>query len=153
MGRGIGPVGTALRVVIGLALIYVAGGASPGSWHAEWEDAALGLVGFPALTVGIGVVARNYANGPLRYTGPFATVLNCGLIVALVANPYTGGGATLFYAATLLIGAWRGQAGCEGTVISNWILRRDDQVGCPIFSPIDAVEARLRSRGLTADVR
>jgi hypothetical protein len=32
------------------------------------------------------------------------------------------------------------------TVLSNWILRRDDQVGCPIFSPIDAVEARHRTR-------
>jgi hypothetical protein len=68
------------------------------------------------------------------------------VIVALVVNPYTGGAATLFYATTLLVAAWRGQPGCEITVLSNWILRRDDQVGCPLFAPIDALEARQRTR-------
>ena len=81
-----------------------------------------------------------------------AIAINCGVIVALVANPYPGGTATLFYAAALLVGAWRGQADCECTVISNWILRRD-QVGCPIFSPIDQAEARLPRRGLAAGAR
>jgi hypothetical protein len=52
----------------------------------------------------------------------------------------------------LLVGAWRGQAGCEGTVISNWILGRDDQVGCPLLSPLDAAEARLRPRGVAERV-
>lgn len=151
--RGIGPVGTASRAVVGLVLVYIAGGASGLEWHGEWYDAVGGLVALPALTVAVGLAARRYASGPLRFTGPLAIALNCGVIVALVVNPYTGGAATLFYAATLLIGAWRGQGGCEGTVISNWILRRDDQVGCPIFSPIDEAEARLRRRGLTAGAR
>jgi hypothetical protein len=68
------------------------------------------------------------------------------VIVALVANPYTAGGVALFYGATLLIAAWRGQPGCESTVLPNAILRRHDQIGCPIFSPIDDAEARLRRR-------
>jgi hypothetical protein len=151
--RDIGPVGTALRALVGLALVYIAGGASGLDWSGEWYDAVGGLVALPALSVAVGLSARRYASGPLRLTGPLATAVNCGVIIALVANPYTGGAATLFYAATLLIGAWRGQAGCEGTVISNWILGRDDQVGCPIFSPIDAAERRLRRRGLMAGVR
>ena len=46
------------------------------------------------------------------------------------------GGLGLFYLA-----AWRGQPGCEITVISNAILQRDDQVGCPVFYPIDAAES------------
>jgi hypothetical protein len=70
------------------------------------------------------------------------------VIVALLANPYTAGAAALFYAAALLVGAWRGQSGCEATVISNSLLGRDDQVGCPIFSPIDEAEARHWRRGL-----
>jgi alkylmercury lyase len=56
------------------------------------------------------------------------------VIVALLSNRYTGDAVALFYAATLLVAAWRGQAGCEVTVLSNWILRRDDQVGCPVFA-------------------
>jgi hypothetical protein len=61
-------------------------------------------------------------------------------------HPYTSGGAVLFYGATLLVAAWRGQPGCEATVVSNLILGRDDQIGCPTFSPIDAAEARRARR-------
>jgi hypothetical protein len=147
--RSIGPVGTALRIMVGLVLVYVAGGASGLDWDGEWYDAAGGLVTLPALTVAAGLVARRYTARPLRFAGPLATTINCGVIIALVLNPYTGGAVTLFYAATLLVGGWRGQAGCEGTVISNWVLGRDHQVGCPIFSPIDQVEARVRRRRIT----
>lgn len=28
------------------------------------------------------------------------------------------------------------------TAISNWLLRRDDQVGCVLFDPVDRLEAR-----------
>ncbi len=69
-------------------------------------------------------------------------MLNCAVIIALLVDPYTARGAELFYGATLLAAAWRGQPGCESTVISNWILGRDDQVGCPVFSPIDQLENR-----------
>jgi hypothetical protein len=51
---------------------------------------------------------------------------------------------------TLLVAAWRGQPGCEATVLSNLILRRDDQIGCPTFSPIDAAEARRAERSAIA---
>jgi hypothetical protein len=144
--RRIGPVGTALRITVGLGLLYLAGGADGLSWGVEWHDPVLGLVALPATTVVLGLAARRYAVQPLRFTGPLGHALNCAVIVALVSNPYTGAAATLFYGATLLGAAWRGVPGCEMTVLSNWILRRDDQVGCPIFSPIDAVEARRRGR-------
>jgi hypothetical protein len=151
--REIGPIGTAARVVIGIGLLYIAGGASLLSWGIEWQDAIIGLVALPALMVALGVAARRFARGPIRFTGPLGIALNCAVIVALVANPYTGGGATIFYGATLLIAAWRGQAGCEGTVVSNWVLGRDDQIGCPTFTPIDEVEAHLRGKRAPAAAR
>lgn len=144
--RSIGPAGTALRVIAGLGLLYLAGGAHGLSWSVEWYDPALGLVALPALTVLLGLAARRYAAKPIRFTGAGGHALNCAAIVALVSNPYTGGAATLFYAATLLVAAGRGQPGCEVPVISNSLLRRDDRVGCPIFAPIDAAETRHRSR-------
>jgi hypothetical protein len=144
--RRIGPLATALRVAVAVGLLYLAGGADGLSWGVEWYDAVGGLVTLPALTILLGLAARRYAAKPLRFTGPAGHALNCVVIVALVANPYTGGAATLFYATTLLVAAWRGQPGCEITVLSNWILRRDDQVGCPLFAPIDALEARQRTR-------
>jgi hypothetical protein len=144
--RRIGPVDTALRVTLGLGLLYLAGAADGLPWSVEWYDPVLGLSALPMLTVALGLAARRYAVQPLRFTGPLGHALSCAVIVALVSNPYTAAAATLFYAATLLAAAWRGAPGCEMTVLSNWILRRDDQVGCPIFSPIDAAEARRRAR-------
>jgi hypothetical protein len=142
--RRIGPVGTGLRVLVAAGLLYLAGGADGLSWSIDWYDPVLGLVALPALTVALGLAARRYAAGPLRFTGPTGHTLNCAVMVALVFIPYTGGAAALFYATTLLVAAWRGQPGCEVTVLSNWILRRDDQVGCPLFGPVDAAEAATR---------
>jgi hypothetical protein len=144
--RRIGPLATALRVTVAVGLLYLAGGAGGLSWGVEWYDLVGGLVALPGLTILLGLAARRYAGRPIRFTGPAGHAFNCAAIVALVANPYTGGAATLFYATTLLAAAWRGQSGCEVTVLPNWILRRDDQVGCPVFAPIDALEARQRIR-------
>lgn len=38
-----------------------------------------------------------------------------------------------------VIGTW-GAAGCEVLAVSNWLLRRDDIVGCTPFGLIDAWE-------------
>jgi|SRR5918992_5018543 hypothetical protein len=152
--REIGPVGSAIRVAGGLGLLYVAGGAgAPSAWGVEWYDPVIGFAALPAITLLLGLAARRFAGQPVRFDGPLATAFNVIVIVALVANPYTGGGATLFYGATLLVAAWRGQAGCEATVLPNIILGRDDQIGCPTLSPIDAAEARLRRRHATAAAR
>jgi hypothetical protein len=149
--RAIGPVGTASRALVGLFLLYMALIDGPPfadgfAWGLKWYDAVLGLVVLPAIMVSAGLAARRYADGPLRYMGPLAIALNLIVGLALLSNQYTGGGATLFIGTAMLIAAWRGQAGCEGTVLSNTLLGRDDQIGCPLFSPIDTAEAEIRSR-------
>lgn len=152
--RGIGPIGTALRVVTGFVLLYLALGAGgPAGWSVQWYDLVVGLVALPLNALVLGLAARRFAGGPVRFDGPLGTAANLGVIAALASNPYTGGGAALFYGAALLGAAWRGQAGCEATVLPNLVLGRDDQIGCPTFSPIDAAEAHLRRRQATADAR
>jgi hypothetical protein len=89
--------------------------------------------------------ARRYAASPSLHRAPGAHAQLRG-DRGLVANPYTGTAAALFYAASLLVAAWRGQPACEVTVLSNLFLRRDDQIGYPVFAPIDVAEARRRSR-------
>jgi hypothetical protein len=142
-GRRIGPMGTAVRIAGGLALLYLAG-ANGLSWDVQWYEPAIGLAVLPAIMLAVGLVARHRKTGPLRLTGPMWTCLNCAVIVALVVNPYTAGGALLFYGATMLVAAWRGQPGCEITAIPNVALGRDDQIGCPTLSLVDEAEARLR---------
>jgi hypothetical protein len=151
--RRIGPFGTASRVLVGLGLVYLAGGAGGLSWEIEWYDLVV-LIALLTIMVTVGLVARRRSAAPVRLTGPLWVCLNCVVILALVLNPYTAGGALLFYGSTLLIAAWRRQPGCEATVLPNLILRRDDQIGCPTFSPIDAAEARLHARkGPASDAR
>jgi hypothetical protein len=49
----------------------------------------------------------------------------------------------IFYGVSMLIAAIRGYAGCESLAISNWLLKRDDQLGCLLFSPIDFAERQI----------
>jgi hypothetical protein len=141
--RRIGPVGTAARVAAGLGLLYLAGAVEGGAWDVSWYDPLVAFIALPGAMIALGLIARRYATGPVQLTGALGHVLNVVVIVALVANPYTAGGAVLFYGATMLIAAWRGQRGCESTVVSNLTLRRDDQIGCTLFLPVDEAETRL----------
>ena len=129
--RRIGRAGTISRVIVALGLLYLALTHGGLSWRLTWYDAVLGLVVLPAVMIAIGLTARRFAGRAVHFTGPVGLAVNCAVIVALLANPYTAGGAELFYGITLLVAAWCGQPGCEATVVSNLILGRDDQIGCP----------------------
>ncbi len=136
----IGPVGAAARALVGAALLTVALLVR----DPAWPDVALGLVAMPAIVLAVLAVRARGRPQDLRATGPMAHVINILVAVALLAQPATAGGALLFYGTTMLFAAVRRQGGCEVTVIANAVLRRDDQVGCPVFGPVDAFEA---SRG------
>lgn len=76
-------------------------------------------------------------------------MLNCAIFFALYLTPFyapalafTSDAALIFYGASMLLAAARGYAGCEVTAISNWLLHRDDQVGCVLFWPVDCLERR-----------
>src|ERR671919_597317 len=145
--RRIGPIGTASRLLAGLALLYLVlsdGGRL--SWDLRWYEVALGLGVFPSVMLGIGLAARRFAGAPIRFTGALGLAVNAALGVALFAKQYTAGGAALFVGTTLIVAAWLAQPGCELSVLSNAILRRDDQIGCFVFTPIDELERRLSAR-------
>jgi hypothetical protein len=145
--RRIGSIGTASRVIVALGLLYLAFTHGRPSWSLTWYDAVLGLIAFPAIMVMTGLAARRFAGRAVHFTGPLGVAVNTAVIVALLANRYTAGGAELFYGITLLAAAWCGQPGCEATVLSNLVLGCDDQIGCPAFTPIDALEVRRSGRG------
>ena len=143
--RRIGTVGTASRVIVGIGLLYLAL-ADGRSWGLTLRETVLGLVGFPAVMVALGLAARRFAGRPVQFMGPLGLAVNTGVIVALFVTDYTADAAALFYGITMFVAAWRAQPGCEATVLSNWILRRDDQIGCPTFAPIDELDAVLTAR-------
>jgi len=147
-GRAILPIGTAGRVLVGLGLLYVGLADIPFKWGLAWHEALLGLVGFPAVAIS-GVLLWQALAGPsvpIRATGHLGLCAATGVLFALFAVPFTQDAAALFLGSTLLLAATRGYSGCEVTAISNWLLRRDDQVGCLLFSPLDEAAAHFSRR-------
>jgi hypothetical protein len=145
--RSIGAWGTAARVLVGVLLVgsvavgHLAAGFDPWAW-------VLGLVGFPLLLLGWQRWRTSRHPRRLQATGPLAYLVNIAVFAALYLTPsyapalsVTSDAALLFYGTSMLIAAVRGYAGCEVLAISNWVLRRDDQIGCMVFWPVDAAES------------
>ncbi|HEX2046339.1 MAG TPA: hypothetical protein VHF27_01145 [Acidimicrobiales bacterium] len=136
------------RTIVGFALVgsvaygHVVGDFRPAPW-------GLGLLGLPALLLAWQRWRSHRNPARLEADGRVAEVLNVGVFVALYLTPdyapalsVTSDAALLFYGASMLLAAVRGYGGCEVLAASNWLLRRDDQVGCLLFAPVDHVESR-----------
>jgi hypothetical protein len=154
MNREIGPVGTATRVVGGLvaiALPIIFGGI-------DWWNLGGGLVVLPlAAFLAQAVVTSLYrrfapealARREAICSGP-ACCIWAILILAAVAlaalTPTTMVAFSLWLGASLLIAAARGYGGCELLAFPNLLTGRREQIGCLIYTPIDAAERRRRER-------
>src|SRR5258708_11116690 len=139
---GLGGIGTAARVVLGLAFLALGvTGGRVSVMHGEVGigceplSVAVGLVGFPAVVLARQFLRARVAPTRLEATGPGSTALNMLVLAALLLTPwyapplsFTSVAALVFYGASMLVAALRGYSGCEVTAISNWILGRDDQV-------------------------
>ena len=146
-GRAIGVAGTAARAIVGTLLLAA---VVAGHW-ADFSIAPwiLGLVALPAALI-VWQRSRSARGAPpLRATGPVGHLLNTAVFLALYLTPWyapalsaTSDAALIFYGASMVLAAARGYAGCEVLAVSNWLLRRDDQVGCALFLPVDLAERR-----------
>jgi hypothetical protein len=146
--REIGPLGAAARVGVGLALLGVVL-ASQLLNGFEPASLALGLVGFPATLLALQWLRARRDPTRFEATSPAAAVLNGLVFLALLLTPWyarplavSSDATLLFYGASMLLAALRGYGGCEVLAFSNWVLRRDDQVGCFFFGPLDHLERR-----------
>lgn len=132
--RRIGVWGTVARVCLGTALLFVAAGIG-----ITLTDLSIGLVGLPVAVMVVQAL-RGRSAPELRLFGPTGYAVNYGVglgLLLLVTLP-----ALLFYGVSMLLAAFRGYAGCEIFAIPNWLSGRNDKMACPVFSPIDAAEAR-----------
>ncbi len=137
--RSIGRWETAARVVVGALLVgSVAEGHLSGDFH-PWPW-ILGLVGFPLVVLAWQRWRASRHPSRLAATGPAAHLVNIAVFGALYLTPVTSDAALLFYGTSMLLAAARGYAGCEVLAVSNWLLRRDDQIGCMVFWPVDTAE-------------
>jgi hypothetical protein len=143
--RQIGIIGTATRAIIGTLLVgsvvygqFVRGPFRPLAW-------ILGLVVFPALFLTWQWARARQTPSRLVATGPIASTINVViffyfLLFAPASLSVVRDGVLLFYGVSMCLAAMRGYMGCEALAISNWLLKRDDQLGCLFFSLIDRAE-------------
>jgi hypothetical protein len=156
--RQIGSIGTMARVVLGLLLLaYGLVGGQVSVIHGvvrtgfEPVSVAVGVVAFPAVLLAWQWLRTRRDQTRFQATGTMATAINIIVFLALVLTPsyarplaFTSAAALVFYGASMLLAALRGYGGCEVLAVSNWILARDDQIGCLVLSPIDSAERRMR---------
>jgi hypothetical protein len=152
--RDIGPLGTAARVVVGAFLVgIIVYGEVVSAGHLTVTSWLLGLVGLPALV--LVWHAWRIRRDPTRFadSGPLSFALSLALPLAVyftgwLVPPlgFVSDATIIFIGASLLLAALRGDAGCEFLALSNWLLRRTDQMACAVFTPIDALDAKHGSK-------
>lgn len=124
--------------MVGLALVgdvaegHISGTFRPLPW-------ALGLVGFPALVLTWHRWLARRAPGRVQATGPLGHIANLGVFLALYltwwyapALDFTSDAVLVFYGTSMLLAGLRCDGGCEVVAFSNWVLGRDDEVGCAL---------------------
>ncbi len=141
----IGRLGTSAQIVVGALLLgsVVQGHLARGFHLSAW---VLGLVGFPAVLVGLQWLRARRMPRRLEAIGPVGHVLNLVVFLVLYLAEPTSDAALLFYGASMWLAALRGYAGCEVLAVSNWLLGRDDQVGCALFWTLDQLEHQRSGR-------
>jgi hypothetical protein len=151
-GRALGPVGTAARGFAGGLLILVPI-ASDGL--ARW-DAFGALIVLPALSLALdrllaaGVTRLPEVTGHLASDVIRTWLVHLSALVLIVAiataltyvTPIDAGAIWLFFGVSLVVGAVRGDAGCEAVAIANAIFRRRERTGCVVFLLVDSLEGR-----------
>jgi hypothetical protein len=148
--RAIGPTGTVARLLVGLLLIgLIVYGQLVATRHFTPAAWVLGLLGFPALVFICHWWRIHRRRAPFHETGLVSFLLSFALPLAVYvtgwivpALGFMSDATILFIGFSLGLSALRGSAGCEFLALSNWLLRRSDQIACAVFTPIDAWEQR-----------
>ena len=156
MKRAIGPIGTGARIILGLILFgsVFYGHIIKGPFRTlPW---VIGLLIFPAIFIIWQYLRARRNPARLEANGPVATVLNVVIFFAFYFTTmyapsidFMSDAVLIFYGLSMLLAALRGYGGCESLAISNWLLKRDDQLGCLVFLPIDYAESKFTGRPRT----
>jgi succinate dehydrogenase hydrophobic anchor subunit len=152
VSRQIGPIGTGARAIAGSAAIaYTVVAHGLAAW-----DVGAGLIAFPILASLLhAAVASAYDRLIMDRTSSRSTrswVVSVTVLVLILAigigltfvSPIDGGAIFLFFGASLLIVAARGDAGCEVLAVVNAISGDRDRTGCVAFAAVDSLEGRQR---------
>lgn len=107
------------------------------------------LVALPAALILLHAVTARVIGRQFEATGGIGFCVNFALGFALFSVDPKREIAALFFGSSMLLAGARGYADCEVLAVSNFVLRRQDEVGCVLFSPLDDIETRMRSARLS----
>jgi hypothetical protein len=153
--RGIGTLGTTIRLLVGLLLVGVALTLDRPGGGVTWWDVAAVLVVLPLAAFGAVVVLNascrrwpwlaGRTGTPWSAAQAAAAVAVIAVVLALgtaltFLSPVDRVALWLFFGLSMIVAAIRGDDGCEILAIPNTILRRTDAIWCPVHTPIDATE-------------
>lgn len=146
------PVGRALRILFGLALIVYLAPVYfqvPVRLSVRVLLLMLGLIGLYCI---IHVVSRRI----VAFGRCFGAVVALGPLVGMYfaggpGSPILGHGegrlaAVTFLGVTLVVAGVRATPGCEVMAIPGLLFRKHTELACVIFSPLDRLERKLRSK-------
>lgn len=146
------PLGRILRFLLGVALLAWALVLGRGAALAIMPGAlgvALGLLVLYTLvhlSLARWFGPLHPALGLLIALGPPALVFALGMPGGLIFGRGVGAvGMLLYIGVSLFVMAVRADPGCETTALPNALFRRQVYLPCILFSPIDAIERRLRT--------
>jgi hypothetical protein len=153
MKRAIGITGTMARIVFGLVLVgavvygHIHGAFRPLQW-------VVGLIIFPLVFILWHRQQIKTRKSPFRKTGALAKCINIFIFLAFYftywyapAIKFMSDAVLIYYGVSMLFAAVRGYGGCEVLAVSNWVLNRNDQLGCLLFKPFDLVDEKLKAGG------
>ena len=147
------PVGRALRILVGLALmVYVA----PVYFQVS-ERVSVGSLLLIVGLIGIYTLLHITVSQQILPLGSgLGAIVANGLLVVLyfigaTGLPIVGGGkgalaAVTFLGISLVVAGVRAAPGCEVMAIPGLLFGKRTELGCLIFSPLDKLERKLRSK-------
>ena len=150
------PLGRALRILIGLALIAYVRPVFfrvPLRFTVEVLLLMLGLIGlYSALHIVVSrrIVAFGSSLGAVVAAGLLVVLYVIGVHGSLIFGHGEGALAVITFLGISLVAAGvRAAPGCEVMAIPSLLFRKHTELACLIFSPLDSLERKLRSKGET----
>ena len=148
------PLGRALRILIGLALIaYVAPVfffRVPLRFTGKVLLLTVGLIGLYSLlhiVVSRRIVAFGYFLGAVLAAGLLVALYIIVVHGSLIFGQGEGALAVItFLGISLVVAGVRAAPGCEVMAIPSLLFRKHSELACLIFSPLDSLERKLRSK-------
>jgi hypothetical protein len=148
------PLGRALRILIGLALIaYVTPVfffRVPLRFTGKVLLLTVGLIGLYSLlhiVVSRRIVAFGSSLGAVLAAGLLVALYVIGVHGSLIFGQGEGALAVItFLGISLVVAGVRAAPGCEVMAIPSLLFRKHSELACLIFSPLDSLERKLRSK-------